>query len=140
MAALTHDYDSPKLYGERFVVGPVAAATILYAGAMVCRNAAGMFVPASDTAALSAVVGRCAKTVDNSDGADGDVDAVLEIGVFGYDMHAALVAVADATLGVNVTVEDDHTVNIAGDTTNDIVAGRLEEVRGSVAYVAIGLV
>lgn len=141
MAALTADRDTPKKYSAFFFSTPVAAATVIYAGALVCRNASGFLVPAADTAGLATACGRAAQTVDNSAGAAGDLDAVVEAGIFGFDGAAGLAAAPTAALGTNVMCSDDQTVNLASVTTNDIVAGQLVEydTTTDTAWVKVGL-
>jgi hypothetical protein len=130
MAALTQPRDTAKKHHYRYVDGPVAANVKIYAGAMVCRNATGGFVPASDTAGLSAVVGRAEFTVDNTGGALGALHLTVCKGVFAYDLSANLLAAAYANLGKAVEVQDDHTVALAADagTVNNISGGTLDEV------------
>lgn len=141
MAALTQARDTNKKHHGRYISGPVSAGAVIYAGAMVCRDADGYFIPASDTAGISAVVGRAESTVDNTDGADGAEKLTVCTGVFAYAVSAGLLAALEANLGDSVTVVDDQTVGLAAGTVNDIVAGTLDEIdaANSLYYVAIGL-
>lgn len=122
MAALTRDLDAAKKSNGRLIAGPVAAAVRIYAGALVCRNAAGYFVPASDTSGLSAVVGRATAQANNLSGGNGAITLVVEVGVFAYTPSAGLIAAAIATLGKAVEVIDDQTLGLPADagTTNNI--------------------
>lgn len=128
MAALTKDRNT-KSRGEkaRKIVYPVAAATKIYCGAGVAVNAAGYAVPASDTAGLLAgdiAGGRAEAQVDNSAGAAGDLYIEVARGVFAFNASG----LAQANIGDQVTWVDDNTVGLASATTNDIVAGYLDEI------------
>ncbi len=121
MTPLTEERDTAKREGKIIVRGVKTGVTIL-AGAMVARNAAGYALPAADAAGLT-VEGRAAKTVDNSDGQDGDLQVEIEQGFFLYD-SAGLTA-ADA--GKDCYAADDHTVNLTGGS-NHVFAGVIGEV------------
>lgn len=101
---------------------PVAAATIIYEGTLVARDAAGRAVPASDTAGLR-VVGRAEKTIDNSDGAAGDLSIDIKLGCFKFT-NSGTAAVDQDDIGKMCVVEDDQTV-AEGGTNNLITAGRI---------------
>lgn len=139
MAALTGDRDTPKKHCAYVSSGPVAAAAVIYAGALVCRDADGYLIPASDTAGIEAACGRACHAVDNTDGADGDEALQFEAGIFGFGGSAGLIADGDNSLGASVTIVDDQTVGLAAGTTNDIVAGKLMEIDGTTFYVAVGM-
>jgi hypothetical protein len=134
MAPLAKDRNT-RTRGEktRKVVVPLAATTKIYAGAGVCINAAGFAVPAGDTAGLI-TWGRAESQVDNA-GAAGDLYIEVSRGVFAFDASG----LAQADIGSPVTWVDDHTVGLAAATTNDIVAGVLEEIDpvSAEAWVAI---
>jgi hypothetical protein len=132
--ALTQDKNIPAKHFDRKVKVPVAASTTIYRGSMVCMDADGYGIPATDTAGLSDVVGRSNEFADNSAGADGDIEIEVDKGVFGY---AAGTGITQADVGRAVVVEDDETVQDVASGTNDIPAGTLEELEGSIAWVAI---
>ena len=69
MTALTRDRATPYREGIE-VEFPVAAATKIYAGSMVCINAGGYVAPAADTSGYS-FAGVAMEQVDNTAGADG---------------------------------------------------------------------
>src|SRR3989339_1611977 len=69
MSALTRDRATPYREGIE-VEYLVAANTKIYAGSLVCLNAAGYAVPAADTAGYQ-LAGVALEQVDNSDGSDG---------------------------------------------------------------------
>ncbi len=130
MAAATSEIDTPTRTGT-FVYLPLAAATLIYAGTLVARDAAGRAVPASDTAGLR-VVGRAAQTVDNSTGSAGDLSINIEPGVFKYANSATNAVDAD-DVGKLAVVEDDNTV--AETSTSKVAAGRVVEVASDGVWI-----
>lgn len=109
----------PKIKEPKNGSAPVAAATIIYAGSMVCLNAAGNAVPASDTAALTKF-GIATDLVDNSAGAAGDLYVTVQrTGVVQF-AHTG----AAPTNGLDVYAVDDQTVAVAATTTNDVQIGK----------------
>jgi hypothetical protein len=117
--AATQSIDTPAREGAKFNL-PVAAATALWAGILVCVNALGNLVQAADAAGLK-VVGRCAQEVDNSAGAAGDLCADVERGVFKLANSEANPVTAADLFGP-VYVEDEQTV--ASDPgVNAVIAG-----------------
>ncbi|MFA5112426.1 MAG: hypothetical protein WC443_13530, partial [Desulfobaccales bacterium] len=69
MSALTRDRATPYREGIE-VEYPVAANTKIYAGSLVCVNAAGFATPAADTIGFR-FIGVAMEQVDNSSGSDG---------------------------------------------------------------------
>lgn len=142
MTAAAKNEDTTKLYGPRYIAGPVNGGSILYVGAMWARNGEGNFVPAADTAGLSSPVGRGAVFVDGTGLSDGHANlanAKCEPGVYGFAATSALVSAGIAQLGKIVYVKDDLTVGLESDTVNGIAAGTLEEIRGTTFYVALNM-
>lgn len=123
MAPLTRDRDTPHRYKERKVELKIAATTKIYAGAMVC-TLDGYAVPASDAAGL-VPYGRAEDQVDNLAGAAGAKVFAASKGVFRWDNNGTI---TQANVGENATIVDDHTVGLAAGTTNDLVAGRIDQV------------
>ena len=102
----------------RYITLPVAASTIIYAGAMCMANAAGTVVPGADTAAHSRV-GIATEKVDNSAGAAGALECKFEReGVYQFAYSGTAPNIGDTVYFV-----DDQTVGIAATTTNDIKVG-----------------
>ena len=130
MAAATSSIDTPTRAGH-FIALPIAAATEIYAGTLVARNADGRVVPAADTAGLR-VVGRAAADYDNSAGAAGDITVQIEPGIFKYANSATQAIDAD-DVGKIALVEDDNTV--AESTTNRVAAGRVVEVASDGVWI-----
>ena len=105
MTALAKDRIAPRRVGEDFVF-PVAAASKIYAGALVMLNAAGDAVPASAASALT-VAGVAEEQVDNSAGAAGDKTVKVRKGAFRFENGDAIAA---ADVGEMAYAGDDQTV------------------------------
>ena len=121
MAALTKNKDT-LIKAPNHVDHPVAATTKIFAGGMVCVNAANNAVPAADTSGLK-FVGIAKDVADNSAGAAGDVDVVCHReGVVFLATGAAL------TVGDRAYVVDDQTVTTAAVATNDVAVGEVIKV------------
>lgn len=117
------------------ILAPVAAATKILQGTIVCRNAAGNAVPGSDTAAL-VTLGIAAEEVDNTAGAAGDLSVqVLRKRAF-FLANDGLTIATVLTAGAAV-IKDNNTVTTAAIATNDIPVGRVLEVTASGVWVEI---
>lgn len=121
MAALTKDRNTAFRTGEDVSYG-VAAAAVIYAGALICVNAAGYATPGIISATLKAV-GMAKENIDNSAGADGDLNVPVHKGVFLF-ANAGDITIAD--LEADVYVTDDQTVSL--DSTGKSIAGRCIDV------------
>lgn len=136
MAALTRDRDTPIRGNVAHQLDYAqATATTLFAGALVCPNAAGFVAPAADTAAFQRAIGRAAKQSVNA-GANGAKRAIVESGVFKFVNSAN--TITDAHIGQTCTIVDDQTVGLAANTTNDIIAGTVVGVDSDGVWVAVG--
>lgn len=121
MAALTEDRKIETMGGvQSCVPGLIGASVKAYQGGMVCRNAAGYLVPASDSAGLKGM-GFALETVDNSTGAAGA--KVLQFGTGVVKLkNDGTNPVTQANVGGRCWVQDDQTVRgTAG--TNTVIAG-----------------
>lgn len=110
---------------------PLAAATKVFQGTLVARNAAGNVVPASDAAALR-VLGVAQEDVDNTDGSAGDLTVNVKVGVFRFANSGTAAVDADDE-GKVCFVEDDNTV--AESSTHKIPAGRVVDVDADGVWV-----
>ena len=125
MAALTADRNTPKSLGDNRV-GKVAAGVKIFAGAMLVRNAAGYVLPGI-TAAGNHGVGRAHEAIDNSAGADGDLDVRFDPGIHRYDnFPGGLIAIAN--IGSLAYVVDDQTVAATSNLNAFSPAGLIEDV------------
>lgn len=105
--APTADRNTPRAEGDVKVLG-VAAATTIYAGAIVMRNAAGYAT--KGTAALNLIgVGRADARAVNSGGA-GDATIQVREGIFRYANSAAGDLITIADIGAPAYAVDDQTV------------------------------
>lgn len=137
MAALTAARNTPKVDDPvvpRTMALPIAGATTIFAGSIVCTNAAGYAVPGTAVTGLR-TWGRAKNTVVNA-GAAGALTIELDRGAFPYNMGAAGDAVTIADRGKCVYVLDDNT--IAKVATARSLAGILLDVVGTQAIVLLG--
>lgn len=120
MAALTKDRTTEKkIPGLQSY--PMAAVKI-YAGSLVCKNAAGFAAPAADTASFK-TLGVATETVDNTGGAAGDKRIKVEAPL---RARFAATSITQAMVGNTMYVVDDQTFDDAVGT-NSIKAGILDE-------------
>jgi len=119
MAALSADRNTLSKEGN-VQQYPVDGGSTIYKGALVAINAAGYLIPAAD-AASARVVGVADEKVDNSAGADGDLNCRVVSGrAFKFDATA----ITQAMVNQIMYVVDDHTFDDS-QGTNGIKAGRL---------------
>ncbi len=111
----------------------VAATTQIYKGSMVCLDATGFLIPASDSSGISAVVGVADENVLGT--TDGAIDCRV---VSGRAFLFVATSITDAMHGTVMYVEDDQTVDDLAGVTNAIAAGfLLERVSNTSAWVFI---
>jgi len=120
MAALSSDRKTTYREGVE-IEYRVAAGARIFAGSLVCLNAAGHALPGADTANFK-FVGVATEQVDNTLGSNGDITVrVRRKGVFRF--VASGMAITD--IGAAVRVSDDQTV--AKSTTNSVACGTIAE-------------
>ncbi|MBA2718924.1 MAG: hypothetical protein H0U52_06755 [Chloroflexi bacterium] len=136
MAALAADRNFKLRAGgySRTIVAKLAAATKIYRGALVGKNAAGFVVPASDTAGLK-IIGIADEQVDNTAGAAGDKEIRLTTGVAKF-LNFGADPVVQADMHGFCVVADDNTVRNAG-AVNDIRAGIVELIESDGVWVYV---
>ncbi|KXF92094.1 hypothetical protein [Phaeobacter inhibens] len=108
MTAMTKDRNTARLQGN-LRSGPVAAGAVIFAGALVMRNAAGFLVQGQATAGLVGV-GRAEHRADNGGGGDGASNLTYQPGTFHYVNSGGVDAVTAADIGKPVYAVDDQTV------------------------------
>lgn len=135
MALLTKDRNTKRRAGEGFN-DPLAAATKIYAGSLVCLNAAGYAVPGS-TATTLKVRGVAQEQVDNSAGAAGDLSVETRRGVFPFDNSSAGDAITRAEIGSTAYIVDDHTVAKTNGGTTRSVAGTIRDLDADGVWIEI---
>lgn len=109
---------------------PVKADCILYAGVMAAYDPANAQCEPADPAmaATAVVIGVMQETVDNTDGAKGDLKARPQSGIFRVKNDGNLTS---AHLFKQVRIIDDHTVGVPAGTDADRIAGLLLGLDGS---------
>lgn len=112
---------------------PVAANTVIHAGANTAIDDLGNLHPASDTVGLK-VVGRAEESADNATGAAGDAQCRVRRGTFLFNNLPGDPVEKDALLTRAVYVVDDETVS-AGDGLNLIRAGRVMAITDEGVFV-----
>lgn len=132
---LTQDRNVPRTDGVLFA-DPAAAATTIYAGALVALNASGQAVPASATVAQR-TRGVAQAQVNNSAGAAGALLVPIRRGVYRFDNSAAgdLITVAD--IGAVCYVVDDETVAKTDAVGTRPVAGTIRIVDADGVWVEV---
>lgn len=134
MAALTADRNTPMKGDARAISCKVAASTQIFKGAIVSANATGFLVPGGDTAG-HVCMGVADQNVDNTAGADGDAECIVLKGVAG--LRADGVAPGQAEIGRAVMIQDDGNITNALTAANDIAAGTLDSIEGSLFFVKL---
>lgn len=133
MTALTKGRTTPQRAGD-INDGPVAAAQLIYAGAIVMRNAAGFLVKGATATGLIGV-GRAEELVDNSAGADGDAVLRVRPGIFAYANSAAGDLLTAADIGKACFAVDDQTVAKTDGTGTRSKAGTITRVDADGVWV-----
>lgn len=123
---LTSSRNTKARSGDTFVLG-LAAAVKVFAGGILCRNAAGKAVPGSTSTTLKAL-GRTAESVDNSNGLADEQIATYEKGVFYFKNSAAADEITTADLENDCFIVDDETVAKTNGGTTRSIAGRIKAV------------
>lgn len=119
MTALSKNTPRTRVGEGRRFRDPVAAAAVIYAGALVALNAAGNAIPATPTA--TRMRGVALAEADNTGGAINDAQVDIERGAF---LIANDGSIDRTDIGGNVFVVDDNTVGAAG----TLIAGKCLDV------------
>ena len=135
MTALTADRNTPRRQGET-LSGAVAAAQLVFAGALVMRNPAGFLVTGT-TATDLVGVGRAEARVDNSGGAAGDLSLEVRPGVFRFANSSAADEITVADIGELAFVVDDQTVAKTDGTATRSPAGVIEDIDAQGVWVRL---
>ncbi|WP_420598633.1 hypothetical protein [Neptuniibacter sp.] len=133
--ALTKDRNTKRREGKQFS-DPVAAAAVIFAGALVCLDASGNAVPGSVSTTLTAR-GRAEEHVDNSSGAAGDLNVEVRGGLFLLKNSAAADEITRADIGNDCYIVDDETVAKTDGTSTRSVAGKIQDVDSAGVWVEI---
>jgi hypothetical protein len=136
MAALTADRNTPRRSGEMFD-RPVEAATKIFAGGLVCLNAAGNAVPGSVSTTLKAE-GRAEYDADNTLGAAGALTVNVRPGIYRWDNSGGGDLIAQADVGNSCYIVDDHTVAKTSGGATRSICGVIRYVDAVGVYVQTG--
>lgn len=131
--ALAKDRDTQERLDPKFLVVPVAAAAVIYAGALVVNNA-GYAAPGSVATTLVAL-GRAEEKVDNSAGGAGAKSITIRRGTFKFKNSSAGDLIALTELGKDVYIVDDETVAKTNGTNTRSVAGKCRGVDADGVWV-----
>jgi hypothetical protein len=134
--ALTKDRMIKQRSGRDFS-DPVAAATKLFTGALVCLNAAGNAVPGAVATTLIAR-GVCKEQVDNTAGIAGDLRVETMKGVFPFKNSASTDEITRAEIGDLCYIIDDQTVAKTSGSSARSLAGRIVDLDADGVWVDIG--
>ncbi|WP_339729798.1 hypothetical protein [uncultured Pseudomonas sp.] len=133
--ALTKDRNTVRRDGVQYS-DPVAAATRIFAGSLLCLNAAGNAVPGSTSATLKAR-GVAQEHVDNRDGAAGDLRVESRRGVFPFANSTSTDEITRADIGASAYIVDDQTVAKTSATNTRSIAGVIRDVDSNGVWVEI---
>ncbi len=136
MTALAAGRNSPEAVGQLYVL-PVAAATLIYAGALVALNATGWLTKGAASTTLKQF-GRAEKTVDNTLGANGALSCEVKTGIFRWANSSAGDLIALTEVGSDCYLVDDQTVAKTNGTATRSRAGKVVFVDASGVYVQMG--
>lgn len=135
MAALTVERDTQRRNGERGV-GPVAAATKIFAGAIVCAQTGSAFFTKGATATTLRGVGVAEDTADNSAGAAGAINVnYRRDGFFRFANSAAGDLITLADVGADCYIVDDQTVAKTSGGATRSIAGKVRDVDASGVWI-----
>ena len=126
MTALTTDRNSPQLLDD-IRSQPVAAASKIFAGSIVMRNAAGYMIK-GQTVVGGFGTGRAEDQTDNSAGALGAINVRYRKGTFQFANSTAGDLIAQANVGAKCWIVDDQTVALTNGTATRSPAGIIEGV------------
>jgi hypothetical protein len=127
MTALTAERDTQRRNGDKGAA-PVAAATKIFGGSIVCMNASG-YATKGATATTLKSLGVAERTADNSTGAAGDQSVPYRRdGWFRFANSASADAITLADVNANAYIVDDQTVAKTDGTSTRSVAGVIRDV------------
>lgn len=121
--------------GRDLLVIPLAAATAIHQGGLVCVNASGNAVPGSVSTTLKAA-GRAEESVDNSGGAAGAASVKVKRGVFLFKNAGADPLTAVDLLADCYVVDDETVAKTNGGNTRS-KAGKVLDVEANGVWVEI---
>ncbi|MCM0081784.1 hypothetical protein L4X63_09300 [Geomonas sp. Red32] len=133
MAALTKDRPTPRRESVEFARA-VGAGKVIYAGALICLNAAGYAVPGSADNTL--IADGCAQEyVDNSAGGDGALSVKVDKRSFRFANSDGADQITIAQIGDDCYVVDDQTVAKTNGGGARPIAGKIVDVEDTGVWI-----
>ncbi len=133
MAALTQDRQTPRRISVDFEF-PVAAATKIYGGSIVCINASGLATKGATSTTLKAV-GIADASADNSAGAASAIRVKVRRGCFKLANSASTDQITLADIGADAYIVDDQTVAKTSGSSTRSVAGVIRDVESDGVWI-----
>lgn len=135
MTALTNERDTLRRNGDKASF-PVAAATKILAGAIVCAQTGAAYVTKGATATTLRGIGVAEETADNTAGAAGAINVLVRNdGWFRFANSAAGDAITLADVGADCYIVDDQTVAKTSGTNTRSVAGKVRDVDATGVWI-----
>lgn len=135
MTALTAERDTQRRNGDQ-AVGPVAAATKILAGGIVCAQTGAAYLTKGATATTLRGVGMAEETADNTSGAAGAINVKYRRdGWFRFANSAAGDLITLVDVGTDCYIVDDQTVAKTNGTNTRSVAGKVRDVDASGVWI-----
>lgn len=133
MAALTQDRQTPRRISVDFEF-PVAAATKIYGGSIVCINTSGLATKGATSTTLKAV-GIADASADNSAGAASAIRVKVRRGCFKLANSASTDQITLADIGADAYIVDDQTVAKTSGSSTRSVAGVIRDVESDGVWI-----
>lgn len=133
MTALAKDRTTRERTGNRRAFG-VKAATLIYAGSIVCLDANDLAVPGAVATTLKAVGVAVAKA-DNSAGANNAINVEAATGIFRFNNSASTDEITIGEIGADCYIVDDQTVAKTDGSSARSVAGKIFDVEADGVWV-----
>ncbi|WP_153159676.1 hypothetical protein [Zoogloea sp. 1C4] len=133
MAALTQDRQTPRRISVDFEF-PVAAATKIYGGSIVCINTSGLATKGATSTTLKAV-GVADASADNSAGAASAIRVKVRRGCFKLANSGSTDQITLADIGADAYIVDDQTVAKTSGSSTRSVAGVIRDVESDGVWI-----
>lgn len=137
MTALATDRSTTRADGAVNTY-PVAAATLIYAGSIVCISTATNLATKGITATTLKAVGRALDRADNSAGAASAINVDCESGIFRFANSSAGDLIVLGDVGSDCFIVDDQTVAKTNGSSMRSRAGKVINVDAQGVFVQIG--
>lgn len=136
MTLLATDRSTPRADGA-VQSYPVAAASLIFAGSIVCISTVSNYAVKGSTATTLKAVGRALDRADNSAGAAGAITVDVEAGIFRFANSAAGDLIVLGDVGSDCYIVDDQTVAKTSATSTRSRAGKVINVDAQGVWVQI---